>query len=357
MVAGQKELTVKRKTKQILLMQIQNSAIGAVLLVAICAGVLVLLVRLGYENPWTGFGSYTNSKGEFVDAKRLWDWLELIIIPAALSLVAFFLNRAVKRTEQKKLEEQIEEDRLKDYFNSITDLVLSSDNEIGKAATRIRSIAIARTISALHSISSPGRTSTIIRFLWQTGLLASNDTTHTAGLLIGAKLQGVNLSGSELTNADLITANLSDCLLIDANLLFANLSLAVLEGADLTNGDLTRAQLGGADLSFARLANVLAYQTSMLGTTFRGATFDEALFLECDFSNAINLDARQLAKARTLWGCKFDSHIIDVLQTYISKDRFEALFRKPDFIDTVHEAQSRGMLPNIRALTNPQGIR
>ncbi len=43
--------------------------------------VLIILIRVGYILDWTGFGT-----------KILWDWMEILIVPAVLASGAYWLN-------------------------------------------------------------------------------------------------------------------------------------------------------------------------------------------------------------------------------------------------------------------------
>jgi hypothetical protein len=55
--------------------------------------VLALLILFGYRAEWTGFGSRVDAKGALTPEKTLWDWLELIIVPAVLFLARTDLTR------------------------------------------------------------------------------------------------------------------------------------------------------------------------------------------------------------------------------------------------------------------------
>lgn len=79
---------------------------------------------------WTGFGAYTNPKGEYVRAKTLWDWMDLLIVPIALAIGAWFLNKSEKNREliverqRAELEREIETDRqrqglLESYLDNV----------------------------------------------------------------------------------------------------------------------------------------------------------------------------------------------------------------------------------------------
>ena len=47
----------------------------------VIAVVVRALIYAGYWQPWTGFGGYPNTKGEWQREKTLWDWLENPIAP------------------------------------------------------------------------------------------------------------------------------------------------------------------------------------------------------------------------------------------------------------------------------------
>lgn len=306
--------------------------------------VLIGLIGLGYNHDWTGFGAQVGSNGEKVAPKKLWDWLQLLVVPTVLSFVAFFLNRAIKRTEQKRSQEQIEEESLRNYFNSISDLIVSNSEDLTKAGTMIRNAAIARTISTLRYIKSSERTATIIRFLWATRLLSDNDDKHSSGILFNANLRGANLSGAELVNANLTNADLSGCMLVGTNFSSSHLSLSIVVEANLTNANFTRAYLDKVDFSFSNLSNTVLFRTFLREANLMFVKLDGAFILDSDFSGAINLDISQLIKAKTLWGCKLDDDIVEALRKKYPR-QFDRLCQKPDFIDAIYDMESRGFLP------------
>jgi hypothetical protein len=58
---------------------------------------VLLLIRLGYIYPWTGFGK--SKVNEAVQpAKTLWDWLGLLIVPVVLERV---MNLGKSRIEMR----------------------------------------------------------------------------------------------------------------------------------------------------------------------------------------------------------------------------------------------------------------
>lgn len=70
-------------------------AIGALLLLAIA------FIFAAYHFDWTGTG---------FENKTLWDWLQLLIVPFALAIIALLFNLASTRTEQKIAAQRYKQD-------------------------------------------------------------------------------------------------------------------------------------------------------------------------------------------------------------------------------------------------------
>jgi uncharacterized membrane protein YfcA len=52
---------------------------------------LLILIRLGYRYEWTGFGEASrpkDEKREIQPRKTLWDWMQLLFVPAMLAILA-----------------------------------------------------------------------------------------------------------------------------------------------------------------------------------------------------------------------------------------------------------------------------
>lgn len=67
----------------------QHSTLNKVIILGLLA--FVLLLAAGYSQlrvfSWVGFGDYTKPRGVDERGKTLWDWLELLVIPAVLAAV------------------------------------------------------------------------------------------------------------------------------------------------------------------------------------------------------------------------------------------------------------------------------
>jgi uncharacterized protein YjbI with pentapeptide repeats len=247
--------------------------------------------------------------------KKFWDYLELLIVPAALAFGVYWLNRRQTERDQQAEDAQheralaVESQRAQDealqaYLNQMSDLMLKYDLRKAKADNEVRTLARARTLTVLEALDASRKTS-VVRFLGEANLIQKEDkkeganeeheTSRPVISLRGADLRGANLSSSlNLCGAELSFANLrgvymswiyvsgvylrggvplsvSDLrevdlrevewervgrrlvgpILADAILYFADLSQANLRGAGLSGAVLRGANLSGADLSMA----------------------------------------------------------------------------------------------------------
>ncbi len=109
-------------------------------------GIVALLILGGYTAGWTGFGetTFTKETTHYKDstttidvaqdprrAKTLWDWLQLLIVPAALAAGGFLLNRALaerqraadeaqREREQVTQEQRTQDAALQEYLNHMS---------------------------------------------------------------------------------------------------------------------------------------------------------------------------------------------------------------------------------------------
>jgi Ca2+/H+ antiporter len=113
--------------------------------------VVIVLIIVGYRFDWTGFNGYnqvsitrtisgTNAgtiarTEDYQPGKGLWDWLQLLIIPAVLAVAGYVINLTISRREQEatrqrdKTEHEIAEDNqreaaLQRYIDNISELLL-----------------------------------------------------------------------------------------------------------------------------------------------------------------------------------------------------------------------------------------
>jgi hypothetical protein len=159
------------------------------LLAVLATTICVLLVLAGgyfFNWTWTGFGSYTLPKtetGEFHREKTLWDWMQLLIIPAVLAVGAFLLNRVNAQTQNKiaednqKAQNKIAEDNqrevaLQTYIDKMSELLLDKGLHTSQEGDEIRNVARTRTLAVLRRLNAE-RKGILLEFLYDSKLISS----------------------------------------------------------------------------------------------------------------------------------------------------------------------------------------
>jgi uncharacterized protein YjbI with pentapeptide repeats len=209
----------------------------------------------------------------------LWDWAQLLIVPAVLTGGGIWFNRQQQQRALEVAEKRAQDEALQAYLDRIGNLLFDKDKPLQQQSGDTQGVvdlARAHTLTILRRLD-PSRKRSVLDFLYEAQLikggwpninLGSPDFIYSAADLSGADLRGAVLRsaylsgiyGPNLTGADLRGADLKGANLGRANLRGANLSGAVLSDE---NGktDLVDADLRGSYL---------------IGTNFRGAILRDA---------------------------------------------------------------------------------
>ena len=291
-----------------------------------------------------------------IHGKTLWDWLQLLIVPLVLAVIALLFNRATTRTEQKIAADRYEQDKeiasrhyhqdrqiaerryqndrsialdkqredlLQTYLDRMSELLLKEKLRSSAPDAEVRNVARVRTITVLFQLDAR-RIGYVFAFLRETGLMSEEPNSGIISLsganlsmvdlsqtnlysvnLSGANLRGANLSNArllgraELTGANLDKANLSNANLFFANLSGASLLEANLSGVNLSNANLVRARFSGAILRNANLSDANLSQANFADYKFKemnGASFIDTRLGGADLSGA-NLSRANLSQA------------------------------------------------------------
>lgn len=252
--------------------------------VFIIGGWLLLVLIETFKAKNTGF-----------EAKTLWDWLELLIIPFVLSIGAFYLNRSERAIERltaearAKLEREIATDRqqeasLQSYLDRMSELLI---NENFNTSATLRNVARIRTLTVLRGLDEK-RKGLVLLFLQEAELIHKDSRIVN---LRGADLQKAYLWGADLHNADLEQVNLQGANLAGANLdesilTFANLEkanlyraylrLAIMRNVNLENANLSEAHLSEAQLTSANLKEANLESSYLMSANLRNADVTKA---------------------------------------------------------------------------------
>lgn len=204
---------------------------------------VIVVIFLGYlfylalypnlAPEWTGFGKYTMVEREF-RAKKFWDWLQLFIIPIALSLGAWFLNKWQKETETEIENERQRQNAMESYFDFMTELILEK-KLLKEPSDETQAIARTKTMAMFRFLDG-GRKAQILQFVYEVGLIRKEKPILN---LNGFDLTKINLNGAKLERANLMCvhfngANLSNTYIIDCDFSASDLSNVDFRGADLS---------------------------------------------------------------------------------------------------------------------------
>jgi uncharacterized protein YjbI with pentapeptide repeats len=240
---------------------------------------------------WTGFTELgSGEEGEAAQpAKRLWDWLQLLLIPLALAAAAFVLNqlqsdREHQREDRQAAAERLREDRrvaaerlgtnertheevLRAYLQQISQLML--DRELLRSAelSEVRAVARTLTLTAVRRLDGE-RKGLVVRFLLEARLINGDDPKVD---LRNADLRYTALQGATIPQqATRLRAIVRRENPRRTSLTNANFSGADLRGADLRRADLRRANFFGADLRKVALSDARLHGADLTYADLRG---------------------------------------------------------------------------------------
>jgi uncharacterized protein YjbI with pentapeptide repeats len=284
---------------------------------AVVGGLLLLALTIavwgGYRKgwAWTGLGRVSTAAGRddnVMPTKTLWDWMDLLLIPAVLALGAYVLQTSQSSRQQEREDQRARTDRaiaseaqreqaLQQYLDAMTELMLDRELRSSQKEDEVRTVGRTRTLTVLQRLDGERR-GVVLQFLHEANLI---QRTHSILDLSGANLRDANVTRANLSGANLRDADLSGAKLSWANLSRADLSVvslpdAHLRGANLHDATLSRsllfkANLTGADLSGAILTRTILREAKLLAANVSGANLTRA-----DLSGA-NLSGANLTRA------------------------------------------------------------
>src|SRR2546429_5894918 len=178
-------------------------------IIVVCVLVITLLVVITVAYIFN-----VNVPG--LHGKTLWDWLQLLIIPAVLAVGGYVFTYTTSRNERKaadrhnRTEREIAQDNqheavLQEYIDKMSELLLHEKLRESQSEDEVRTIARVRTLTTLHRLDEV-RKGSVLQFLLESKLI---DRDKNIVDLDGANLHQANLRKATLRNANLSQANLS----------------------------------------------------------------------------------------------------------------------------------------------------
>ena len=253
----------------------------AIIAVCLLVIVLIVLVLLTYI-------FHLNVQG--LTGKNLWDWLQLLIIPAVLAIGGYLFNFATSRTEREIASDRQREDALQAYIDNMSALLLEKDLRKSGEEDEVRTIARVRTLTVLPRLDGVRKRS-VLQFLYESNLI---DKGQRIVDLDGADLRGADLHGADLHGAELTSTDLGSAILYMADIRYSKLIEANLYAARIIGADLSRASMIRADLRGAYLMESNMQEVDLMGANLIEAFMGRANLQRAHLS-AVNLQDAELS--------------------------------------------------------------
>jgi hypothetical protein len=271
-----------------------SNQIGIIVLVF--GFVLMLMTICGYLFGWEWTGlSGTKDHGP----RKLWDWLDLLIIPVVLAGGALWFRKTEADMVREIERQRANEAALEAYLDRMSLLLLENGLRGSEPGSPVQDLARARTLSLLRRLDRE-RQKQVLGFLSDAQLLGrvgpldddfdenyNGERQVRVALFAKADMNGMDFRGLSFSCMNMHRVNLSKANLQGANLSWANLKSARLRYADLRDADLTAATLSGAYLLRADLR----------GADMRDVKLENTHLGSVDLRGVKNLTCAQLSKA------------------------------------------------------------
>jgi uncharacterized protein YjbI with pentapeptide repeats len=258
--------------------------------------------------------------------KTVWDWLDLLLVPAILAGGGFWFSWYQKQYELQLQEQRAREDHklateraqaerdlvadasreaaLQAYINHMAELLLTRNLRDSQPGEQVRAVARARTLTVLRTLDDH-RKGSLIHFLYESGLISKNtmvidlhhadlsnahaailvkdhhDERSTSGLRVvlrDSDLSGAILTKAQLSMGDLSGSNLRDAHMDGATFVYTNLRNADMRKARLVEAGLIGTSLQDANLEGANMTGAFVYSADFRGARLHGASLWRAAF-------------------------------------------------------------------------------
>jgi uncharacterized protein YjbI with pentapeptide repeats len=210
---------------------------------------------------WLGVGErrWKRSPDEEVQpGKTLWDFLQLLIVPAMLAALALLYNASQESRDRKRDENARMDATLDAYFAQMGSLMLHNHLLTAPRGSEVRYVARTATLTAVRRLDGR-RKAEVISFLDESQLSQRPDEYGVPAVWpYDAELRGAELAGANIGPIwgprvlDLSSTDLRDARFDNAQLYRVNFDYADLRGASFRN-----AIIAGASFRESNLTNAV----------------------------------------------------------------------------------------------------
>lgn len=190
---------------------------------------------------------------EVQPSKTVWDWLQLLIVPAMLAAIAVAYNAAQASREHHREDRAERDATLLAYFTQEGDLMLKGQLLPSHPESAAAEVARTITLATVHRLDGLLKAD-VVRFLSEAQLIEFDSPV-------------VRLQGADLRHLNLVDA----ALLANVSFAEANLRGARFDGASLIHVKFAQADLRGASFRGASRGSVDFTLAKLNGAVFDGA--------------------------------------------------------------------------------------
>jgi len=271
-----------------------------IMIIVISVVILLLVFKTTLINGTGFFSVITNNVDVIHEGKTLWDWLDLLLIPIALAIFAYFSSKEIKKIELMVSIERTRDISLQSYIEKVTDylsqgslkIMDTSKNEINNevednlthndAQQQAKAIEIRRLVTLLTKTTlkmlDGERKGLVIQFLYDAKLITISNIENKPII--------------SLKGADLSTIDFSSELVRISNKLKKDFQHEEFHDIDLSETNLSRANFYGvhfhnSNFNFANCVNANFQNAFIKSSSFLNAILDKA-----DFSNSAFIDSK-----------------------------------------------------------------
>src|SRR5918998_5382726 len=127
----------------------------------------LIIVLCGYLLGWKWTG---------LPKRTLWDWLQLLIIPAVLAGVGLWFNRQQREQELQTADRRAQDEALQAYLDQMSAMLIPNKDQPSLYKARpgdsLSSVARARTLTVLPRLDGR-RKARVVQFLYESGLVST----------------------------------------------------------------------------------------------------------------------------------------------------------------------------------------
>jgi hypothetical protein len=239
--------------------------------------------------PWLGIGERRWKKSpeeEVQPGKTLWDFLQLLIVPAMLAALALLFNASQESRDRKRDANARMDATLDGYLAQMSSLMLNDHLLTSKEGSDVRTVARTATLTTVRRLDGR-RKAEVVRFLFEAQLLfkfpgpleipvvMTEDADLRDAELDGVFFNQISLAGADLRGASFDNASLAEVDFENADLRGATFRHALITADSFGNSNLTDAVFD--DATFQTVGNPATptnfYSSCLTNTSFARVKF------------------------------------------------------------------------------------